>query len=131
MRYYRWWWIVLLDLLSGLSLVLARSSASAETIPRSLANSAGTLDRQLEATWAERGPVIRALTTEEARRLKPLRSDSDRPAVRPEQKAVLLSPCDGGELVDQLMAEEMRHRAIPMGTTGGYLLLLHAPVQCA
>jgi hypothetical protein len=115
MRHYRWWWILLLDLLPGLCLVFAKSSASAETIGRSLADSAATLDWQAEAHWAERGPVIRALTAEEARRLRPLRSDSERPAVRPEQKAALPSPRNGGELVDQLVAQEMRRRAMGTG----------------
>jgi hypothetical protein len=116
MRRYRWWWIVLPGLLPGLCLLPTGSSASAETGRLSPADSAAALGRQAETAWAEEGLVVSALTPEEARRTMPLPSDSDRSAVPPEPKAVLPSPRSGGELVDQLMAQEARQAAIETGT---------------
>jgi hypothetical protein len=110
-RYYRSW-IVFLTVLMELCLFVPRSSA-AEPLPLGPVDTGGPLDQDPDWDWVNPVPFLYAIAPDEIRELP---ADWDRPLLR-EREAVLITPRNGRELVDQALAQERPGLPIAAGTT--------------
>jgi hypothetical protein len=106
-------WIVFLTVLMELCLFVSRSSA-AEPLPLGPVDTGGPLDQDTDWVWVNPVPFMNAI---DPNKIWELPADWDRPLLR-EREAVLVTPSNGRELVDQALAQEERPGLpIAAGTT--------------
>jgi hypothetical protein len=115
MKRSRWGWIEYLAVVPVLCLVPGRSAAAAE--PDLL----GPLNAEMRMDWGRlleelpQEPALEAADPVAARNRSPYPVDAEQPRQR-EREAVLPDPVNGWELVDRILAPDMRGQLILLGT---------------